>query len=96
MELSLPYIEGTAGFVVEDHRRHEFATLNSIRRLPALNLGLRVPPDSVKEVLEKTFPQTAIRLVPLASARDFFEGRQEELDALLVAAERGTHGLPQG
>ncbi len=90
LELSLPYVEGTAGFVVEDHRRHDFATLDSIRRLPTLTLGVRLPPESVKEVLEKTFPQTAIRLVPLASPRDFFSGGQEGLDALLVAAERGT------
>ena len=79
LELSLPYVEGTAGFVVKDHRRHEFSTL-----------GVRLPPESIREVLEKTFPQTAIRLVPLASARDFFNEQKGKLDALLTAAERGT------
>ncbi len=90
LELSGPYVEGTAGFVIDDHRRHEFASLEAIRKMPVLTLGVVVEPESIQETLDKAFPQTSIRLVPLESPRDFFERRHEEVDALLIAAERGT------
>jgi hypothetical protein len=90
LELSAPYIEGTVGFIVEDHRRNDFATMDAIRQMPQLTLGVLIPPESIKDALEKAFPQTAIRLVPIESHRDFFEQRQEGLDALLYIAESGT------
>ena len=38
---SAPYFDGVIGFVVRDERRHEFATLDRIRRLPRRPWGCR-------------------------------------------------------
>jgi Na+/H+-dicarboxylate symporter/ABC-type amino acid transport substrate-binding protein len=90
MELSAPYIKGTAAFVMEDHRRHDFATLESIQRLPQLSVGVLFTPETVEETLKEYLPDARINLVFLDSPWDFFEKKLSGIDALLASAEVGT------
>jgi Na+/H+-dicarboxylate symporter/ABC-type amino acid transport substrate-binding protein len=87
MTFSTPYTDQTLAFIVKDHRRNEFNSRVAIRRLVAPRIGVLNIPYYIDKV-HQYLPQ-AILLV-LDSAREFFESRGEELDALVFSAESGS------
>jgi len=90
VEFTRPYLDVTGAFVVLDHRRGEFSSLESLMALAELRVGVLADPYYI-ERLERYLPHATI--VPLDSARQFFtqEGDGiDNLDALVFSAEGGA------
>ena len=87
MAFSTSYVDQTLAFIVKDHRRNEFSSRAAIRRLKTPHIGVPNVPYYVDKV-RQYLPQATI--VVLNSAREFFESRGEELDALVFSAESGS------
>ena len=84
---SAPYMDVTLAFVVKDHRLEEFSSREALRHLKAPRLGVPNLPYYINKV-QHFLPQATI--VPLHSITEFFEGKGEELDAVLFSAEGGS------
>jgi Na+/H+-dicarboxylate symporter/ABC-type amino acid transport substrate-binding protein len=84
---SAPYMDATLAFVVKDHRLEEFSSRDAIRSLEAPRIGVLNVPYYVDKV-RRVLPQATV--VQLNSITEFFEGKGEELDAFLYAAEAGS------
>lgn len=87
ISFSEPYLLVNFALVVKDYRQKEFATVQSVRSVKGLRLG----------VLEgQYFGQRAryyfenAQITELRSERDFFEGKYKDLDALVTSAEAGS------
>ena len=87
---SAPYMDVTLAFVVKDHRLEEFSSREALRHLKAPRLGVPNLPYYIDKV-QHFLPQATI--VPLNSITEFFEGKGEELDAVLFSAEVGLPGV---
>ena len=85
MAFSLPYMDTTVGFIVKDHRRDEFKTLQSIQSLEAPRIGVPNSPHFIAKV-QKILPH--VMLVSLNSPREFF--KRQDLDAFIFTAEAGS------
>ena len=84
---SEPYIETALCFIVPDYRRNEFSTAESIKRIPKLIIAMTIT-GYFFEKLKAYLPQAEI--IPIKSARDFFEADEGQYDALFYDAERGA------
>ena len=84
---SAPYMDLTLAFVVKDHRLEEFSSRETLRHLKAPRIGVLNVPYYIDKV-QQLVPQAII--VQLNSITEFFEGKGEELDAFLFAAEAGS------
>jgi ABC-type amino acid transport substrate-binding protein len=83
----LPYLDQTLGFVVEDNRREEFSSWESLRSHEQLRIA--VPKVAYyRSFLASRLPKAA--LVEIGSAEEFFNARAQSLDALLLPAETGS------
>ena len=83
---SASYFDHTFGFVLPDHRRGEFTSLDSIRGIR--DLKILVGRDRhYKEMAEKAFPDAEFEMVD--SPRPFFRGERD--DAVMISsAEAGA------
>jgi Na+/H+-dicarboxylate symporter len=83
---SRSYFDHTFGFVLPDHRRGEFTSLDSIRGIK--DLKILVGRDRhYKEMAEKAFPDAEFEMVD--SPRPFFRGERD--DAVMISsAEAGA------
>jgi ABC-type amino acid transport substrate-binding protein len=90
VEYSDPVLTGTASFVVRDHRRHEFSTLEALQDQLKLTIGVTANPELVENQLRGWLPGVALELVALQSPEDFFLSKVPGLDALITTAEIGT------
>jgi len=94
IRFSEPYLHATMALVVADHRRDEFATLESFREIDRIRVGahrsLLNEEGNLLKVAQREFPN--IEVTVLDSSRDFFEqsGPGEGLDALFTGAESGS------
>jgi ABC-type amino acid transport substrate-binding protein len=84
---SVPYIDQTLAFVVEDHRREEFKQWENIRKLDAPRIGIPNVPYFIG--LVRTYLPEA-KMVTLNTPRDFFRKKIDGLDALVHSAEAGS------
>jgi Na+/H+-dicarboxylate symporter/ABC-type amino acid transport substrate-binding protein len=87
MAFSMSYLDETLALIVKDHRREEFSSREAIRHLKAPRIGVPNVPYYVDKV-RRYLPQA--ELVLLNSITEFFEGRGEELDAMVYTAEAGS------
>ena len=87
MTMSAPYTNETLAFIVRDHRREQFSSRESVKKLEKLRLGVPNVPYYIGKVREY-LPQA--ELVVLDSPREFFTRRADELDALAFSAEAGS------
>ena len=87
LRLSQPYMTGTMAVVTRDERRHEFATIDGVRRLRGLRVGVPLDTRQIAATLSRYFGSSDAVFVPLASASVFFEGREADLDAYIMPAE---------
>jgi ABC-type amino acid transport substrate-binding protein len=90
VEYSEPVLTATAGFVVKDHRRHDFSTLESLQAQQHLTIGVTANPQLVESQLRAWLPDVALDLVELASPDDFFLSTTPGIDAFITTAEIGT------
>ena len=80
---SQPYAEEALAFLVEDHRRDEFATIAGLRGR-RLRIGAAPVPEWL-EALQRALPDAEV--VPVISIRDFVE-KTTPLDAMVTSWER--------
>ena len=90
LRLSEPYLMGTVALVVRDERRHEFASIEALRRSRGLRIGVPLDVSQLRYSLTRYFGDADVTFVPLESPAGFFEGRHTELDAFLMPAESGA------
>lgn len=87
MVFSDAYLYTNWAFVVKDHLREEFASLENIRNMQALTMGVSTGPEAAFDV-ERAFPNA--KAVELDSIGEFFITDQENIDCLFVSAEAGS------
>ena len=80
------YMDQTAALIVADHRRSEFATLESVREIPDLTIA--VVNAYYLERIERTLPNA--RTILVDSVEPFLKGELPQADALLYSAEAGS------
>ena len=78
---SSTYFDHSVGFVLPDHMRDNFAKLETVQRIP--DLEILVPQDQhYQEFAKNNFPDA--KLIPIDSPRAFFKGEYE--DAVMLAS----------
>jgi ABC-type amino acid transport substrate-binding protein len=82
------FMDATIAFIVKDHTREVFKTWETIRKQKDLKIGIPANSQYYRATAEKALPDA--EWVPLASPREFFKEKAEELDALLFLAEPGS------
>ncbi len=87
VRLSEPYMVGTVALVVRDDRRHEFASVEVLRRSRGLKIGVPLDINQLRYSLEHYFGNAEVSFQTLESAAQFFDGSHPELDAFLMPAE---------
>jgi Na+/H+-dicarboxylate symporter len=85
--LSAPYMEQTLAFVVEDYRRSDFSSRESIRKLKSLKLAILDVPYFISFVRER-LPKA--ELVIVNSAEEFFATKGKTVDGFVYSAEGGS------
>jgi len=85
--LSAPYMETTLALVVQDYRRGEFSSRETLRQLTAPKLAVLDVPYFISFVREH-LPKA--ELVVVNSAEEFFASKGETLDGLVYTAEGGS------
>lgn len=90
LDLSDPYLQGTLGLVVRDHRRAEFATRRRILAQDALHIAYTQPVEYIRGAVEAAFPGKDFRWTEIPDLNAFFDPAGSTLDALLVEVEIGT------
>ena len=88
VEFTNPYLEETVAFVVPDHRRHEFATGESIKGFKGIRLAI---PSNLPQLREWVTPfLTDPQIEFVDSPNDFFSPERGSYDALIFSAEAGS------
>ena len=82
------YLTVNTGLLVEEHRRKDFASLDAIRRLDSVRVGVIKDGIIFAERVRQEFPN--VEVVELPAEQIFFEGKGMNLDALLTTAEGGA------
>ncbi len=81
-----PVIDVNWAFIVRDHQKQNFRTQEALRGLDR-QVRIGVPDDSYfVTFIQRNLPEAEV--VPLASARDFFQS--SDLDAMLIDAQSGS------
>jgi Na+/H+-dicarboxylate symporter len=88
--LSEPYLTQTMGILVRDERRHEFASIEQLRRSRGLRIGVPLDTRQIEYSLRRYFGEAKVEFVPLESPQPFLEGRRPDLDGYLTPAEGGS------
>jgi len=81
------YMQKTVAFLVEDYRRDQFSSVDKIREIEDLKIGLEASAyyrDSIVEM----FPEATLTIID--GPRKFFKGEYSELDAIMYSAEAGS------
>jgi Na+/H+-dicarboxylate symporter len=87
MQLSMPYLDETLGFVVADANRRDFESWGAINRAPAPAIAVADVPYYVDQ-LRMRVPHAT--LLPVASIEELLDRRHGQIDALAIPAERGS------
>lgn len=82
------YLTVNTGLLVEEHRRKEFGSLDSIRKLDSVRVGVIKDGLLFAQRVHKEFDN--VEVVELPTEQIFFEGKGTNLDALLTTAEGGA------
>ena len=85
--LSDSYLQVAVAFVMQDHRREEFETWETLGERRDLTIGVGDAPHYVRRI-RRRMPHAEI--VTVNSSREFFAGKRPDLDALVVGAETGS------
>ena len=82
------YMDVTLAVAVKDHRRREFMSIEKIKKMKSLRIGIPIGDRSFVGQLGSVLPNADIFAV--GSVREFFQGKREDLDALIIGAEGGS------
>jgi ABC-type amino acid transport substrate-binding protein len=81
-------VDLTLGFLTEDHRRKEFATIEQVAAMNPLTIGVVQSDPAFRRQLAIGFPNATV--VSVSSPREFLRGNLPEIDAILYSAEGGS------
>ena len=85
-----PYMDVTLAIVVPDHRKREFRDLDEVREIPDLKLAV-IKGTFFAERARKVLPGNRnVEIVELDTAGEYFGGRFQAVDGLVVSAESGS------
>jgi Na+/H+-dicarboxylate symporter/ABC-type amino acid transport substrate-binding protein len=84
---SRPFAEEAWAFIVRDHDRAAFASLDAIRRRPGLRVAVIGRPSWTQR-MAALLPRAEV--VPVASLLDFVKAEPGQLDAMYTGFARGT------
>jgi Na+/H+-dicarboxylate symporter/ABC-type amino acid transport substrate-binding protein len=84
---SVPYLHLRAAFLVKDHRRKDFSSIESMEQLDHPRVGIGALPYYEDKVMSR-LPK--VELVEVISPRDYIENRSDELDAMVMTAESAS------
>ena len=87
MVFSDAYLYTNWAFVVKDHLREEFSSLETVRNMQALTIGVSTGVGAAFDI-ERAFSNA--KAIKLDSVSEFFSADQENIDCLLVSAEAGS------
>jgi ABC-type amino acid transport substrate-binding protein len=82
------YLTVNTGLVVEEHRRKDFSSLDTIRKLDSVRVGVIKDGIIFAERAREFFDN--LEVVELPTEQMFFEGKGLNLDALVTTAEGGA------
>jgi Na+/H+-dicarboxylate symporter/ABC-type amino acid transport substrate-binding protein len=88
MQHTRSYLDVNLALVVPDYRARSFRNLDSIRAIEQLRIGFVDLSRGFVNRLREAIPDA--QLVEIANNRDYFTGKAENLDALLISAESGS------
>lgn len=83
-----PYMEVTMALVVPDHYEHKFRRLDEMLKLPHIKLAA-IKNSYFAALAKKDFPEN-IEVVEFDTVDEYFAGRHEEVDGLILSAESGS------
>jgi Na+/H+-dicarboxylate symporter/ABC-type amino acid transport substrate-binding protein len=91
MDFSSPYLDEALAFIVQDHRRADFSSAHWIRTTPGLRVAVPNLPYLI-DLVHREFPGVTTVEISFDNKDiiDFFEGKGEPVDALVLTAERGS------
>ncbi|QBG35612.1 cation:dicarboxylate symporter family transporter [Litorilituus sediminis] len=81
------YTYHTAGLLISDSKRDDFADVYDIKEMKKLNLGIGNS-KYYSEAVKEYFPNAT--LTPVTSVRNFLKGKYEGVDALIFSTEAGS------
>jgi len=87
LRFTAPFLDQTLAFIVEDHRRSDFDSRATIQSQESLRIAVLPVPYYIQKI-RAYLPQA--ELVKIDSARQFFRGQIEDIDALVLTAEVGS------
>lgn len=90
LDLSDPYLPGELSVIVRDHRRKQFASIESIRALGDVTVAYPGPLEYIRPRVDRTFAPMQIDWRVIERFEEFFGQEGDEIDALVVEAETGT------
>ena len=89
-ELSTPYLDGQLSMVIKDYRRHDFSTIEKIRKIKQLKLAILGEPVFVANIskrLQALLPQSKLIIIPISKYNEFFNLTDIEVDGLIESIE---------
>jgi len=88
MAFSIPYLDSTLAFLVEDYRRRDFGSWEKLRKTPGLRIAVPPAPYYVA-LLQNRLPDAEVEIIE--PVRSFFQGKESrDYDGLLYTAEGGS------
>lgn len=87
MRFTAPYMYATLAFVVRDHERKRFATIEQMKAAGALRIATFDIPY-YNNLVHAALPKA--ELIFIKSPTDFFKASEGQFDAMLVSAEAGS------
>ena len=81
-------LELTLGLLVPDHQRKRYATIEQVRALTDVTIGVVQGDDAFLRRLQTALPQ--VKIEHIESPRPFLRGNQTGVDAVLYSAEGGS------
>ncbi len=87
ISFSSPYTHHTAALIIPDSRREEFGSVTKINRMKQFRLGMKSS-AYYNQAVQELFPQAT--MVPVASPREYFKSKGDDIDGLIFSAEAGS------
>ncbi|MCI0616653.1 cation:dicarboxylase symporter family transporter [bacterium] len=87
MQFSKPYAEETAAFLVRDHLRESFSSVERVQQMTAPKIAVLNIPSWIDR-LQMTFPKA--KITPLESISQFINAPEGKYDGMFTAWERAS------
>ncbi len=90
LRLSQPYFTATMALAVRDERRHDFSSVEVLRRTKGLKIAVPLDQSQIRTSMRRYFDASDTEFVTVEFWRSYFEGKHPEVDAFLMPAEHAS------